>query len=187
MLAGCHLLGPMCLGAVAEQGWEKGKQYCLGAGNGLVGTSIKQWGAPGSSSYTQQGCIACPAAHSARGWLLGNGMDALSVQSSQGEGAAGQRAAEAISYGEVAREEQGERGCLVEERPGRGMVLAQCEAMHCFWFSWRGGGCFLLFLLKILLAVEISFGGEVEGGRCCGGGGKGGESGFYPEKKGKRV
>lgn len=67
------------------------------------------------------------------------------------------------------------------------MVLAQCEAMHCFWFSWRGGGCFLLFLLKILLAVEISFGGEVEGGRCCGGGGKGGESGFYPEKKGKRV
>lgn len=45
----------------------------------------------------------------------------------------------------------------------------------------------MLFLLKILLAVEISFGGEVEGGRCCGGGGKGGESGFYPEKKGKRV
>jgi len=128
MLAGCHLLGPMCLGAVAEQGWEKGKQYCLGAGNGLVGTSIKQWGAPGSSSYTQQGCIACPAAHSARGWLLGNGMDALSVQSSRGDGAAGQRAAEAISYGEVAREEQGERGCLGEERD---------PAEVWFWLSAR--------------------------------------------------
>lgn len=44
----------------------------------------------------------------------------------------------------------------------------------------------MLFLHKILLAVEISFGGEVGGGRCCGGG-KGGESGFYPEKKGRRV
>lgn len=66
------------------------------------------------------------------------------------------------------------------------MVLAQCEAMHCFWFGWCGGGCFLLFLLKILLAVKIPFSGEVGEGRCCGGG-KGGESGFYPEKKGKRV
>lgn len=44
----------------------------------------------------------------------------------------------------------------------------------------------MLFLLKILLAVKIPFGGEVGEGRCCGGG-KGGESGFYPEKKGKRV
>lgn len=40
-MAGGHISGPMCLGAAAEQGWEKGKQCCLGAGSGLVGTSIK--------------------------------------------------------------------------------------------------------------------------------------------------
>lgn len=43
--------------------------------------------------------------------------------------------------------------------------------------------------LKILLHVDISFGGKGLRGweRCCGGGRDGGESDFYPEKKGKRV
>lgn len=36
---------------------------------------------------------------------------------------------------------------------------AQHEAVHCFGVHLSSGGGFLLFLLKILLSVDISFGG----------------------------
>lgn len=89
-------------------------------------------------TYIQQGCTTCPPAHSARGWLLGHSMGALSVQSSRGEGAAGQRAAETISYGEVAREEQGERGCLVEKERDPTEVWFWLSARPCTAFGSVG-------------------------------------------------
>lgn len=36
---------------------------------------------------------------------------------------------------------------------------AQHEAIHCFGVDLSGSGGFLFFLLKILLPVDISFGG----------------------------
>lgn len=69
-----------------------------------------------------------------------------SVSSSRGEGAAGHRAAEAISYGEVASEEQSKQGSLVEKERDPTEVWFWLSARPCTAFGSVGvavvGFCF---------------------------------------------
>lgn len=97
-----------------------------------------------------------------------------------------------IPYGEVVRKEGGQRGCLLaRERDVTEVhlwLLRKTPSIRLY--SALGLVCVVVLVVDFCFSSLKSFYLQWVGGRgrewCCGGG-KEGESGFYPEKKGKRV